>query len=100
MTHNQSFLLSTNYGEFDVHSEENKVLSIHDAITELKNSIFSSKVKESFLDDDGFVYAINISFYYGSRYIELDDPVETEEKALNIAINDTYNYLEILNLPV
>lgn len=89
-----TFFLNTPFGDFDLHIEENCSDKEQAAIEELKENLESSNCGQAYRDDDNNVYAVLVSFYYGSHYVELDEPVEDENEATIIASNQLISELE------
>lgn len=86
--------LSTSFGDFDVFVDENIKDKEKQAVEELIENLHAANCKESYLDSDGKVYAVEIGFYYGSKYVELDEPCDNENEATVIAAEKLIEDLE------
>lgn len=90
----QDYELDTPFGELCIKVEENCKDAQISAMNDLVDCIHSAKVQQSYLNDNGEVYALDVSFYYGQCYRELDVPVEDENDALDVIINSLMKELQ------
>lgn len=78
--------IDTPFGELCILVDANSKKPIEDAKSDLLDSIYSAKIQESYKNENDEIYALEISFYYGKEYLELDNPVNDESDALDVAI--------------
>lgn len=88
--------LSTPFGDFDIDISIDAKNKEAAAIEELTSNLNAADLREAYFDKDGNVYAVDVGFYYGSHYVELEDTNKTDDEdiATVIAVNQLISDLE------
>lgn len=91
-----TFALNTSFGDFDIYiDEDDKTKQEENAVQELIENLNAANCKQAYYNSDNKIYAVEIGFYYGSQYVELeclqDDENEATIQAANKLIQDLEN---------